>query len=265
MTRGPENQMWDRTERAQVFARDIRRPGTDPLVYLARGGAETLRQDARDRHLVCPLPDCDQPLLWVRAGSRRDHFAHRTEPCSDHGAERLMHLQGKAMIAAWLRDRYPGLRVALEVPIGDRDRVADVLALNPATGGRMAFEIQYSQLTVSEWRERHDTYRDRGITDVWLWGHLPPHCKRVRGDEQGGERCVTPVMLECAGATGRPPLWINPEERMLAVGALCDDTPDEHDLARSWEFFDQRAAIPWAAPVEQWSLDREAPSRRVCG
>lgn len=168
--------MWCATERAQVYARDLHAPADAPLVYLARGSAGQHRDAARAGQLVCPLPDCDSRQLIVRAGSRRDHFAHRVTPSTDHAPERLMHLQGKAMIESWLRQRYPRLQVGREVPVGRGGRIADVLAVSPR-GTRMAFEIQYSELSVDQWRERHEDYAALGIVDVWLWGHMPPHCR----------------------------------------------------------------------------------------
>lgn len=240
--------MWDQTERAQVYARDLRRPADSSLTFLRRGGKQELRDAAQAGHLVCPMPGCDQPLLQIRAGSRRDHFAHRRAPTIAHGIESLMHLQGKAMIAGWLSANYPDLRVAVERRVGEK-RVADVLAVDHE-GKQIVFEVQYAQLTVEEWTERHLDYERHGVLDIWLWGHVPPHCRRVRGGERL-ERAITPAMRVYHDLTGRPLIWINPEEQLLAVGAMRDDLP-----LRAWSaaFFEWRSAIAHPTPLAGWSL-----------
>ena len=165
-----DRSMWCRSERAQVYARDVRRTAEEPLVFLPRGGADEMRHAARNGDLICPLPDCDQPELTVRAGSRRDHFAHRSAPSSNHAPERVMHVQGKAMIAAWLRGLFAGqLEVGIEIPIGAGKRIGDVVARSPS-GRRMVFEVQYSALDPNEWQRRHDDYVAENVIDVWLWG-----------------------------------------------------------------------------------------------
>jgi competence protein CoiA-like protein len=266
--------MWCASERAQVYARDDRLQEDAPLVYLPRGGADAVRQDARDGHLICPLPECNERRLIVRAGTRRDHFAHHHAPTQAHAPESVMHLQGKAMIASWLRGLFGGrLKVGLEVPIGDRARVADVLAVSPTSGERMAFEVQYAAITVEEWEARHADYQSRGIVDVWLWGHLPPHCRRPHGDALEGERAITPAMLACRTASGRPLLWINPEEQMLAIGLtrLDIDLEDIDQLARgdatglSWAFHEFTAAIVSASVIDDWRLSGAGPTGPLHG
>ena len=260
--------MWSSSDRAQVYARDARLDDHAPLTYLGRGEADALRQDARDGHLVCPFPECDQRELIVRAGSRRDHFAHRRVPTCAHSPESLMHLQGKAMIADWLRGLFGGrLDVAVEVPIGGGIRVADVLARSPRDR-RMAFEIQYAALEPDEWQQRHDDYTANDVVDVWLWGHMGPHCRGLSCEHLDSERGISPAMLRCSGVTGRPLLWLNPEERELAVAVTTLDLDAGEDLARlnvgastdtSWAFTDRRAAIALCSSVEEWSLDAAGP------
>jgi hypothetical protein len=261
--------MWDRDERAQVYARDRRLADDAPWVYLARGAADAYREAAREGHLVCPLPDCGRPELVVRAGSRRDHFAHRVTPAGDHSPERIMHLQGKAMIAGWLRGLFNGgLVVGEEVRIGGGDRIADVLARS-RRGGRMAFEVQYAPLTVDEWRARHADYAAQDIVDVWLWGHIVPHCRRPAGDHADAERSITPPMAEYARHTGRPVLWINPEEQLLAIGATRPDLDLSDELSvfgvssstqLSWAFHDRRSALAVASGIANWTLDADGPT-----
>jgi len=37
--------------------------------------------------------------------------------------------------------------------------------------------VQYSSITPDAWQRRHDSYREQGIVDVWLFGHTPNQLK----------------------------------------------------------------------------------------
>jgi hypothetical protein len=264
-----DHAMWSSDERAQVYAHDLRLGPGAPLVYLPRGGADAVRDDVRAGHLVCPLPDCNSRELTVRGKSRRDHFAHRTAPTSDHAPERLMHLQGKWMIADWLRSLFGSrLKVGIEVAVQGRARVADVMARSPRGGG-MVFEIQYSALEPAEWQQRHDDYVEAGLHDVWLWGRIPPHCRPVVGEHFDGERMISPAMQRCRRETGRPLLWINPEEHQLALALTAGDIDLYEDLREmlgtdarmmSWAFLGGHAAVGLVADLSDWTLGRRGPT-----
>ena len=48
------------------------------------------------------------------------------------------------------------------------------------SGQRIAFEIQYSPIKPEKWRERHDSYVEQGIRDIWLLGvTMLPTPKRI--------------------------------------------------------------------------------------
>ena len=114
----------------------------------------------------------------------RDGFRHLTRGAGGHAPEGVFHLQGKAVLAQWLRSRFPGLTVEIESGIDtQRSSVADVMATSPS-GRRVAFEVQYSPLSVASWLERHRRYAQAGVTDVWLFGHTGPHLRYRATDNE---------------------------------------------------------------------------------
>jgi Competence protein CoiA-like family len=203
-----------REERRQLFARDARLPADAPLVFMPEGGADSVRQDCRDGYLVCPVPDRPNPRYIARGGSRRHHFAHHGG-AGGHAPERYFHQVGKRLVADLIRKRQPRAEVVLEGRV-ENGQVADVLARSPATGRRYAFEVQYSPLTVEEWRARHDGYRALGIVDTWLFGHIRPHLRRVPGS---GLIAVSPLLAEVF-REGLAVLFLNPDEQTVGTALL---------------------------------------------
>lgn len=61
-------------------------------------------------------------------------------------------------------ERHRGSNGALDSRQAKTDRCR-----RPNHGALIAFEVQASRLTDSEWSRRHQDYLTRGITDVWLW------------------------------------------------------------------------------------------------
>ena len=206
-------------ERRQLFARDTRLDVDAPLVFMADGAADALREDCRAGFLVCPIPDCPDPRYVARGGSRRHHFAHRADGAGGHAPERFFHVVGKHLLAAWVRRRHSGLHVAVEAPV-ETGQIADVLVTSPRTGKRIALELQYSPLSVEQWTTRDDGYRSAGIEPVWLWGHVPPHLKPVRGLQAGGAIKLAAVH-EALHRRGGKLRWFHPDLQAVATG------PDE--------------------------------------
>ncbi|KQM83617.1 hypothetical protein ASE68_10640 [Agromyces sp. Leaf222] len=95
-----------------------------------------------------------------------------------------------------------------------RSRVADVLLTHPITQRRVAFEVQYAQLSVAEWRDRHESYVQQGIIDVWLWGHT--RIRRARSEYALEPYRLDDVQDELRKA-GMRVTFINPESSQLAI------------------------------------------------
>lgn len=204
-------------ERRLIFAR-VR--GADPtaLVELPQGEAASWRSRTT-AELLCPIPDCEDPRLRAvsRAPRRRDGFSH-LPGAGGHDTESLFHLQGKARVVAWLRQRHPEFVVRMEQASDrERTRVADVMATAP-DGTRYAFEVQYASLTIEEWAARDQSYRDQRIIPVWLFGH---HGRQLR--IRGGDRIeLTPVQREIRDRK-RSVLWLNP--LTAEIGVATKDVP----------------------------------------
>lgn len=167
-------------EKVQIFARDTRLPADAPLSRLDRGMAAAWRPAARAGHLACPIPGCEDPRLTTRAGSRRDHFAHRNLVGAPHAPETWFHYAGKHVVGDWLHARYPEARVVVDAEAVENRQVPDVLAEFP-DGRRFAFEVQYAGLDTDDWAWRHAGYVVQGITDIWLLGHLSRYLRHPRG------------------------------------------------------------------------------------
>jgi Competence protein CoiA-like family len=204
-----------RPEVRQLFARDRRLPPDAPLVFIEIGAAGRLRADCAAGQLVCPVPDCPDPRLITRGGTRRDHFAHRhVVDATSHAPERWYHLCAKHLIGDWARHRYPRARVQVDHEAVDNGQVPDVLVAFP-DGRRFAFEVQYAPLTIDAWCARHDGYRALGIGDIWLFGHIPPHLRAARAEPGQPTRFVFSHLLEAVELAGCMARWIDPDERAV--------------------------------------------------
>ncbi|MFC9558532.1 competence protein CoiA family protein [Agromyces sp. NPDC056965] len=165
----------------------------------------------------CPAPD----LTTVGRANARDGFAH-FRGGGRHAPESVNHRQGKVVVARWLRHLYGDDAVAIEAATDtQRSRVADVLLTHPKTRRRVAFEVQYAQLSVAEWRERHESYVRQGVIDVWLWGHT-----RIRASRS--EHAFAPYRLDDVQdelrKAGMRVTFINPELAQLAVAIHRSDS-----------------------------------------
>ncbi len=181
-------------------------------VLMPDGGAEAFRARAKAGEVFrCIVPDCDSPALSiVNRGDRRHGFSHRAG-AGGHAPMGVAHLWSQLLIRDWLRAAYPTATVDLEVTTEDGSRRADVM-FTSASGRQAAFEIQYAALTPAAWQARHRDYVAAGITDVWLWGHLPPQFRKYRRED--GQIALNPT-LEAVAAAGQPILWVNPIESLI--------------------------------------------------
>jgi hypothetical protein len=228
-------------ERRLVYAR-LREQPTEPLYYLADGTAAEVREWAR-AHLECPMPDCgDRRLKTMSRSRKRDGFSHHAG-AGGHAREGLFHVQAKALIARWVRDRWPEVRVQEEEATASGDRRADVM-LTWSDGRQVAIELQYAPLTPQAWRVRHDAYRRQGIVDVWLLGHLPPYLRSSRAPSWecpeviAGRITLGPLHQAICDA-GLPLLWVSPIEEQVGT-AWAHEFAKSHSeaLGRSIEWGD---------------------------
>jgi hypothetical protein len=234
-----------------VYAR-LREQPTQPLYYLADGNAAEIREWAR-AHLECPMPACgDRRLKTMSRTRKRDGFSHHSG-AGGHGREGLFHVQAKALIARWVRERWPEVRVKEEEATTSGDRRADVMLTWP-DGRQVAIEVQYASLTPQAWRVRHDAYRRQGIVDVWLLGHLPPYLRLSRvapweSPEAAAGRITLGPVHQAVCDAGLPLLWISPIEEQVGT-AWLHELAETHSQAlnRSIEWGDGHDHSPFLVP-----------------
>jgi len=205
----------------QRFIAAAWREDPDRPFFVLRDGEADLHRDLARRELCCVVSDCPSPsITTVARKNHRQGFRHLR--AGEHSPEGFHHLQGKAVIADWLRRMPGGLQVELEQSVDTqhrrRARVADVMVTDPRTGHRTAFEVQYASISAHELRTRTDDYIAAGIGVVWLFGHAGVHMRARRSDGLGGATMrVGAAHAEVSATDGLPALWLNPAAGLLAM------------------------------------------------
>lgn len=240
-------------ERAQVLALD-RRSGQLRYLPDKQGNDEmepgvTWRAHVADGMLLCPMPGCGPFSRVVAAGDRRHHFAHPTGTGNHHhgnGPETLWHLSAKEVLRRWAQS-HPRLREWTlridDTPITRQDhwRRPDVLATAPDGTAKVAFEVQYSALTGTEWKARHDFYADAGVVDIWLFAHHGPQWTRASAGQRRDLAWSDPGWVATVKLNGLHqkmlkhgviPLWLDPTAQMVGTATArfhpTTDWPGEH-------------------------------------
>lgn len=132
--------------------------------------ARRIAAASRRRLLKCIV--CGATVKKVFGTRKRWHFAlfPGGTPC-DHENETLEHRESKLALFRALQQSLPrGWTMLLEERL-TTGRRPDVLAIHES-GAKVAFEVQYADLSAQDWRERHEDYVMLGIRDVWLLGHV---------------------------------------------------------------------------------------------
>jgi hypothetical protein len=206
-----------RGETAQVFA--LPTDGSQGLVFLEPGRAESLRARAKAGALICPIPDCSQPTFTTVGGTRRHHFRHATRVDGDRhaGLESVEHFVAKHLLARWLTARY-GHEATISVERTLDMRRPDV-SCDFDDGRTFAFEVQYTPITGTEWQERHDTYAARDIRDIWLFGHKGRICQTATLEGGDKQLRLAPPMTTLLDHDV-PLLWFNPDTEHVATAEV---------------------------------------------
>jgi hypothetical protein len=206
-------------EERLVYARYKDRPD-DPPYYLEDDTASQVRAWAKE-HLECFMPDCtSRRLTTVARTGKRDGFKHG-KGAGGHAREGLFHQQAKALIARWVRERWPDVQAVPEQATYSKKRRADVM-LTWRDGSQVAVEIQYAPLTPQQWRTRHQSYLDQGVTPVWLFGHTSKHLRQARrepwqNEEQVAGRINLGVLQRAMLDDKVLPLWVNPVDEQIGA------------------------------------------------
>ena len=191
-----------------VWGRDRR---TGSLWFLPEDTATEHRPFVQ-ASIGCPVPGCDVSLTAAHYRNKRDHLRHLSGK-GGHARESILHSQGCAIIEDWLRRAYPLSRVMREEYTNEAgERRADVLLTSPQ-GHRIAFEVQFSPISVESWTKRHESYERQGIRDVWLFGNTD---KQLRLDVDG-HVLATATHYEVV-ARGAALMFIKPDADSPSIG-----------------------------------------------
>ncbi|WP_328834884.1 hypothetical protein [Streptomyces europaeiscabiei] len=253
----------------------------------------TWRAHVADGMLLCPMPGCGPFGRVVAAGGRRHHFAHPTGAGNHHegiGPETLWHLSAKEVVRRWAQS-HPRLREWTlridDTPVTrqDRWRRPDVLAVAPDGTAKVAFEAQYSALTGTEWKARHDFYADAGVIDIWLFAHHGSQWTQATAGQRRDLAWSDPGWVATVKLNGLHqkmlehgviPLWLDPTAQRVGTATArfhpATGRPGEHlgkTTAYSLPPLDTFPACNVAADaLQQCDVDLDArelltPARRV--
>ncbi|MFB7836220.1 competence protein CoiA family protein [Streptomyces sp. NPDC056056] len=224
----------------------------------------------------------------VASPSRRHHFAHRSgaDHASGTGPETLWHLSAKELLARWAAEEptLRGWRVHIDdtpITMPEGWRRPDVLAVSPDGAARVAFEVQYSELTGEQWRVRHGFYARAGVVDIWLFAHHGPQwrTRAATGPARRAELAHQDPRWDAAvGLSGLhqallqdgvTPLWLDPTARTVgtATARFAPAAPPRRRpsrLVRDPALYvlppqqDFRACYVEADPLEECRIDLAA-------
>lgn len=146
---------------------DPEHPAAAPAIAASDGGG-----------LYCCV--CGSPLRRVfgSSGTRRWHFALREAEASacGHEPETEAHRAAKVALHERLEECMEeslagqGWQAHLEKAL-ENGRRPDVLAVNSVSGERVAFEVQYADMSREQLAARRRDYASLSVADLWLLGH----------------------------------------------------------------------------------------------
>lgn len=207
-----------RGETALVYARWRHDPEADPY-FLVDGTAVDPEVKALAPRLECLMPECEDRRLQIvnrhsGPSGYRDGFRHG-RGVGKHTLESIFHVQAKATLVRWVAGLNLDVTVHAEGWSPSHERRADVMVAW-RDGRRVAFEVQHSPLSVPEWMKRHQSYRDQGIVDVWLFANTRNHLKEVPSgaDDEKVSIRFSELFRACA-RDGVPALFINPVDALI--------------------------------------------------
>lgn len=110
-------------------------------------------------------PSCQAPVILKQGKHVRPHFAHlRRERCHGYSeGETAEHLQGKSLLAKWCEQA--GISYELEAYLPELNQRPDLLV-----AGKYVIEFQCSQIGLTTFLSRTESYLKYGYTVIWLAG-----------------------------------------------------------------------------------------------
>lgn len=130
------------------------------------------RKMSRADKLFCP--NCGGLVQYNNGKIKTSYFSHKSVECEYIGSEpeTKNHIEGKAQLYGWLKQRFPTADVEYEVYIPKTGQIADVYLEHKDgmfAGMTWAFEFQHSKIPATDWDLRHNLYESVGIQDFWFF------------------------------------------------------------------------------------------------
>jgi competence CoiA-like predicted nuclease len=133
--------------------------------------SETIAYDPRECKWRCPL--CKEQVTWVKKGSDGTiaHFRHKNSAQHPSISESKLHNKAKKTIKQKLEKDNNLEKSELEKVVGNYEKnnyqVADIF-LETEDGEKIAVEIQCSNQTVEDFKDRTRFYNNKNISVIWI-------------------------------------------------------------------------------------------------
>lgn len=128
------------------------------------------REAGRKGLLKCPECGSEVRLRVKDIKKKVPHFSHKTKSSCSFGEitskESEEHKKGKLKIYHYFRKMYPDADISISKNFSNKRRTD--LYIEFKSGEKLAVEFQRTDLDKSEWKIRHDFYKDNGINDLWF-------------------------------------------------------------------------------------------------
>lgn len=130
----------------------------------------TKEPEARDKNWECPL--CGEKVIWVKkaADGTISHFRHKNLASHEGISEGKKHEEAKKKLKHVLDEDNNLQSSELEKIIGEYEnqyQIADIF-LETKDGEKIAVEIQVSDQTVQDFKDRTLFYNDKGLSVIWI-------------------------------------------------------------------------------------------------
>ncbi|WP_119070047.1 competence protein CoiA family protein [Rubrobacter indicoceani] len=197
-----------------AYGADSRHPDLRKIVWASK-----------NRRLKCAV--CGSILKRMFGSVKRWHFARFPgQVACDHENETVEHRRSKISLYEAL-----SYSLGLEWSVSLEERLSngrrpDVLATH-VSGTRVAFEVQYSNLSAQDFQARHADYRSIGVRDVWMLGDRRQDLERDALREllsaTNGQRVIyIRTFSETEEVTVQEAIFEDPDNRVFGIGGYLE-------------------------------------------
>ena len=128
------------------------------------------REAGKNGLLRCPECGNEVHLKAKDLKKKVPHFAHKIKCSCSFGEntsrESEEHKKGKLKLYHYFRNMYGDAQISISKNFSNKRRID--LYIEFKSGEKLAVEFQRTDLDKSEWKIRHDFYKDNDISDLWI-------------------------------------------------------------------------------------------------